>query len=69
MENLQALPNQQNINNNEPQNSEEQLTLEEIEKKIKHYWDAIDKEIGYEAYFNNWNKLDYYRDLKQKLYK
>ena len=68
MENLQALPNQQNINN-EPNSSEQQLTKEEIEKQIKYYWKEIELATSYIPYKEAFERLDYYRDLKLKLYK
>ena len=53
----------------EPTNSEEQITREQINEKIKFYWAEVGSIEGWDKYVSAWKSLDYYRDLKQKLYK
>jgi len=52
-----------------PQESEEQISKEEINKQIKHYWAEIDITRTFTEYKEAFDKLNYYRDLKLKLYK
>ena len=44
-------------------------SLSELTKKIDFYWKAIDNSNNYKDYNEAWEKLSFYRDLKQKLYK
>lgn len=53
----------------EPKESEKQLSKEEINEKIKFYWKEVENIDGFDEYKTAWDKLDYYRDLKLKLYK
>lgn len=53
----------------EPAQAEEQLTKEEINKQIAFYWKEVETIKGFDAYAEAWKNLDYYRDLKTKLYK
>jgi len=53
----------------EPQQSEEQLTKAQIETQIKFWGAEIDKQTNFNDYKNAFDKYNYYRDLKLKLYK
>lgn len=64
----QILPNEQEIIQ-EPSKSEEQITKEEINKQIAFYWGEVDKGKKFDEYASDWKELNYYRDLKLKLYK
>jgi len=50
----------------EPQ---ETISKEEINEKIKQYWKEVETTEGFDKYAEAWDKLNYYRDLKLKLYK
>ena len=50
----------------EPQKA---LSKEEINTQMKFWWSEIDKQTKFDDYKNAFDKYDYYRDLKQKLYK
>mgnify|MGYP006356217027 FL=1 len=53
----------------EPQESEVQISKEEINEKIKEYWKEVETTEGFDKYKEAWDNLSYYRDLKLKLYK
>jgi hypothetical protein len=45
------------------------LTKNEVEEKIRFYWKEVETTEGFNKYKESWDKLNYYRDLKLKLYK
>lgn len=45
------------------------LTKNEVEEKIKFYWKKVETIEGFDKYKEAWDNLNYYRDLKLKLYK
>jgi len=57
------------VHQEEPSNSEEQLTKEEINKQIAFHWKQIDSVEKWDDYIEHWKQYDHFRDLKQKLYK
>lgn len=51
------------------QEPSETISKEEINEKIKQYWKEVETTEGFDKYKESWDKLNYYRDLKLKLYK
>lgn len=62
------IPNEQS-QIQEPSIPEVQLSKEEIIKEIAFYWKEVETTDGFDKYKESWDKLNYYRDLKLKLYK
>lgn len=62
------IPNEQS-QIEEPVVVEQKLTKSEINEKIKFYWKEAETVEGYDKYAEAWKQLNYYRDLKQELYK
>lgn len=52
-----------------PEQAEEQISKEEINKNIEENWKLIDSAKNWQEYKQAWDRLDYYKDLKTKLYK
>lgn len=47
----------------EPNNSEIQLTKEEVKEKRSYYWKQIEQAEGFDNYKQAWDKYDYYTNL------
>ena len=53
----------------EPVIAEPKLTKTQIETQIKFWGAEVDKQTNFNDYKNAFDKYNYYRDLKLKLYK